>query len=203
MKRILHLISSPRGGESFSIKLAHAIIAKIQDEFPGSSVEEMDLLESNVPHLNTAHLHSFYTPEKHLTPADHDVMQYSDAAITQLMATDIIVIGAPLYNFGIPSTLKAWIDHIARVGRTFRYNGHIPEGLVKGKKVYIAMSSGALYTEGDWQSYDFVGPYLKAMLGFLGMTDLEIIRVEGVNMPGVQEHALEKAIESINITSTN
>jgi len=199
MKNILHLISSPRGNDSFSIKLGNAIIVKIQDQYPGSNVEEVNLNEINIPHLNTAHLRSFFTPEEQLTVEDQDAIRYSDAAISQLMAADIIVIGAPLYNFGIPSTLKAWIDHIARAGKTFRYDEQGPEGLVKGKKVYVAMSSGAVYSEGLYQSYDFVSPYLKAVLGFLGMTDLTLVRVEGVNIPGLKEQALDKAIESINI----
>jgi len=199
MKRILHLISSPRGNDSFSIKLGNAIIEKLRDEYPDSTVEEVNLLESNVPHLDTAHLRSFFTPAEQLTPEDQDAIRYSDAAISQLMAADILVIGAPLYNFGIPSTLKAWIDHIARAGKTFRYDENGPEGLVKGKKVYMAMSSGAVYSEGFYQSYDFVSPYLKATLGFLGMTDITIYRVEGVNIPGIKEHAMEKAVESISI----
>jgi len=199
MKNILHLISSPRGNDSFSIKLSNAIIVKIQDQYPGSNVEEVNLNEINIPHLNTAHLRSFFTPEEHLTVEDQDAIRYSDTAISQLMAADIIVIGAPLYNFGIPSTLKAWIDHIARAGKTFRYDEQGPEGLVKGKKVYVAMSSGAVYSEGLYQSYDFVSSYLKAVLGFLGMTDLTLVRVEGVNIPGLKEQALDKAIESIEI----
>ena len=199
MKKILHLISSPRGDESFSIKLGNAVIEKLLDEYPGSDVQEVNLLESNVPHLNTGHLRSFFTPAEHLTSEDQDAIQYSDAAIDQLMAADIIVIGAPLYNFGVPSTLKAWIDHIARAGKTFRYSENGAEGLVSGKKVYIAMSAGAVYSEGLWQPYDFVSPYLTTMLGFLGMTDLTIFRVEGVNIPGLKEHALDKAIASISV----
>lgn len=199
MKRILHLISSPRGDESFSIKLANAIILKLRQQYPGSSIEEVNLPESNIPHLDTAHLQSFFTPAEQLTPEDQDAIRYSDAAISQLMTADIIVIGAPLYNFSIHSTLKAWIDHIARAGKTFRYDEQGAEGLVKGKKVYVAMSSGAIYSEGFYQPYDFVSPYLKTMLGFLGMTDLTIFRVEGVNIPGVKETALVKAIDSITI----
>ena len=199
MKRILHLISSPHGNESFSIKLAEAVITKLKDQYTDSIVEEVDLLDNNVPHLNTGHLRSFFTPIEQLTSEDQDAVKYSDVAISQLMSADIIIIGAPLYNFGIPSTLKAWIDHIARAGKTFQYNGQGAEGLVKGKKVYIAMSAGAIYSEGQWQPYDFVSPYLKTMLGFLGMTDLSIFRVEGVNIPGIKEHALDKAIESISI----
>ena len=199
MKRILHLISSPRGDESYSIQLANAIITKLQEQYPGSIVEEANLIEINVPHLDTAHLRSFFTPAEQLTAEDQDAIRYSDAAIAQLMAADVIVIGAPLYNFGIHSALKAWIDHIARAGKTFSYSEQGAEGLVKGKKVYVAMSSGAVYSEGFYQAYDFVSTYLKAVLGFLGMTDLKLFRVEGVNIPGLKEHALDKAIESISL----
>lgn len=199
MKRILHLISSPRGDESYSIKLANAIIAKLQEQYPGSIVEEANLIEINVPHLDTTHLRSFFTPAEQLTAEDQDAIRYSDAAIGQLMAADIIVIGAPLYNFGIHSALKAWIDHIARAGKTFSYSEQGAEGLVKGRKVYVAMSSGAVYSEGFYQAYDFVSTYLKAVLGFLGMTDLKLFRVEGVNIPGLKEQALDKAIESISL----
>jgi len=199
MKNILHVISSPRGSESFSIKLGQAVIEQLQQKYPGSVVNTVDLLESNVPHLNTGHLRSFFTPEEQLTSEDKDAIRYSDLAIKQLLDADIIVIGAPLYNFGVPSTLKAWIDHIARAGKTFRYDEHGAEGLVKGKRVYIALASGAVYTEEPWKAYDFVTPYLTAMLGFLGMTDLTIFRVEGVNIPGIKEHALEKAIAEISL----
>ena len=197
MKRILHLISSPRGPESLSIKLAEATISKIQQQYPGSTVDTVNLIETNVPHLDTAHLRSFYTPEEQLTPEDQDAIYYSDQAISQLIAADIIVIGAPLYNFGIHSSLKAWIDHIARAGKTFSYGEQGPEGLVKNKKVYIAMSSGAVYSEGLYKTYDFVSGYLTSVLGFLGMTDLTVFRVEGVNISGIKENALDKAIESI------
>lgn len=199
MKRILHLISSPRGGDSFSVKLANAIIEKLKGQYPGSSVEVVDLVSSNVPHLDSSHLRSFFTPAEHLTAEDQDAIRYSDTAISQLMAADIIVIGAPLYNFGIPSTLKAWIDHITRAGKTFRYSKQGPEGLVKGKKVYVAMAAGAVYSEGLYQPYDFVSPYPKAVLGFLGMTDLTIFRVEGVNIPDLKDQALDRAIAGINL----
>lgn len=197
MKRILHLISSPRGSESLSIKLAEATISKIQERYPDSEVDTVDLIKTRVPHLDTAHLRSFYTPAETLTPEDQDAIRYSDHAISQLLAADIIVIGAPLYNFGIHSSLKAWIDHIARAGKTFSYSEKGPEGLVKNKKVYIAMSSGGVYSEGPYKANDFVSSYLTTVLGFLGMTDLTVFRVEGVNIPGLKEGALDRAIESI------
>ncbi|MNY46186.1 FMN-dependent NADH-azoreductase [compost metagenome] len=113
---------------------------------------------------------------------------------------DIIVIGAPLYNFTIHSALKAWIDHITRPGVTFGYgeDGR-PIGLVKGKKVYVAMSSGGVYSTGPAQVNDFVVPYLKAFLGFLGMTDFTVFRAEGLKVSELKEHAMQKAINSIVI----
>jgi FMN-dependent NADH-azoreductase len=115
------------------------------------------------------------------------------------MEADMIVIGAPLYNFGISSALKAWIDHIARAGLTFHYTEHGSEGLVKGKKVYLAIAMGGVYSEGPMQAYDFVTPYLKAVLGFIGMTDITVFRAEGTAIPGLKETALEKAIAAIRL----
>ncbi|PWG80542.1 FMN-dependent NADH-azoreductase [Pararcticibacter amylolyticus] len=199
MKTILHLISSPRQESSLSIQLGKAIVAQLQQTYPDSTVNEVNLIEENFPHLDAPHLQSFFTPRENLTPADQEAIRYSERAIGQLMEADFIVVGAPLYNFSIHSALKAWIDHIARAGVTFRYSEQGPEGLVKGKKVYIAMSSGGVYSEGPYQPYDFVVPYLKAVLGFLGMTDITVYRAEGANIPGLKEHALEKAIGEISI----
>ncbi|RYY52582.1 MAG: FMN-dependent NADH-azoreductase, partial [Chitinophagaceae bacterium] len=114
MKNILHLISSPRGSESFSIRLGNSVIEKLLEKYPGSTVETVNLVETNIPHLDTGHLQSFFTAAEQLTAEDRSAIQYSDTAIAQLFAADIIVIGAPLYNFGIHSSLKAWIDHVAR-----------------------------------------------------------------------------------------
>lgn len=197
MKTILHLISSPRQESSVSIKLGNAIVAQLQEKYPDSQVNEVNLIHENFPHLDAPTLQSFFTPKESHTMADQEAIRYSDKAISQLFEADFIVIGAPLYNFSIHSALKAWIDHIARAGVTFRYSEQGPEGLVKGKKVYIAMSTGGVYSEGPYQPYDFVAPYLKAVLGFMGMTDLTVYRAEGVNIPGLKEYALEKAIDSI------
>ena len=199
MQRILHLISSPRGNESYSVKLSQAIIDKIKQAHPDATVDELDLNEENIDHIGLSHLQSFFAPQDQLTDEDKKTLQYSDDAIQRLMETDFIVIGAPLYNFSIPSSLKAWIDQIARRGRTFRYDEKGAEGLVKGKKVYIAMSSGGVYSEGPMQSFDFLSPYLTTVLGFLGMTDIKVFRVEGVSIPGIQEQALSKAVNSIAI----
>jgi FMN-dependent NADH-azoreductase len=199
MKKILHIISSPRGEESFSIKLGNAIVEKIQSAYPGSSVKVNDLVKNQFPHLEEAQITSFFTPPQHRTPENIEAIRHSDQVIDEIMEADILVIGAPFYNFSIHSTLKAWIDHVSRAGVTFRFTETGYEGLVHGKKIYIALASGGIYSEGPMQPYDFCATYLKAIFGFLGMTDVTVLRVEGTAIPGIQDTALEKAINSIAV----
>jgi FMN-dependent NADH-azoreductase len=199
MKTILHLISSPRQESSVSISLGKAIIERLLEKYPDSMVNEINLLDANIPHLDAPHLQSFFTSVEKLTSADQEAIRHSDRAISQLMAADLIVLGAPMYNFSIHSSLKAWIDHVARAGKTFSYSEHGPEGLVKNKKVFVAAASGGVYSSGPYEPFDFVVPYLKKILGFLGMSDITVYRAEGLNIPGVQDHALEKAIAEIDL----
>lgn len=197
--KILHLISSPRGEASASIKLGRAIVEKLEAAHPGSNVTEHNLSATTFPHLEEVHIQSFFTPAEARTSEQAAAIAHSDAAIDELLAADIIVIGAPMYNFSIHSSLKTWIDHIARKGRTFNYSGQGPEGLVKNKKVYLAISSGGIYSEGPMQSYDFIENYLRSVLGFMGMTDITTYRAEGLNLPDNRELALDKAIASIAV----
>jgi len=199
MKKILHIISSPRGAASMSIKLGNAVIKKIKETYPGATVHEHNLARKLFPHLEEAHLAAFFTPAENRSADNVEAIRHSDEAVAELQNADIIVIDVPFYNFGIPSTLKAWIDHIARAGITFKYGENGPEGLIKGKKVYLAIASGGIYSEGPMKAYDFATPYLKSVLGFLGMADVSVFRVEGVSMPVVQDTALEKGIESVLI----
>lgn len=200
MKHILHLMSSIQGNQSYSIKLGHAIVEKIQKKYSGSTVEELNLAENEIPHLNPDSLHSLFSPSNLLNEEQKESIRFSDDLLKQLFNADIIVIGAPLYNFTIPSTLKAWIDHITRPGVTFGYgeDGR-PIGMVTEKKVYVAMTSGGVYSEGPGKANDFVVPYLQAFLGFLGMSDLTAFRAEGLKVPGIKETAMENAIASIII----
>jgi FMN-dependent NADH-azoreductase len=200
MKKILHLKSSLQGAASYSIKLSDAIVSKIQEKYPLSTLEEVNLVDSAIPHLTPSTLRSFFTPAELLSEEDKISNALSDKLVAQLFEADIIVIGAPLINFTIHTSLKAWIDHVTRPKITFGYgtDGR-PIGLVTGKKIYVAMSSGGIYSEGPGKAHDFVAPYLTAFLGFLGMTDLTVFRAEGLKVPGVKEVALEKAFESIRI----
>ena len=197
MKKILHVVSSPRGRESFSIKLGNAIVEKLKAAHPDNEVETYDLTEHRFPHLEESHLTSFFTPAENRTQDQLAAAQHSEDAIQEVVNADIIVIGAPVYNFGIHSALKSWIDHIVRAGITFKYGETGPQGLIGGKKVYIAISSGAVFSEGPYKAIDFVEPYLRAVLGFIGLTDVTVFRVEGTGMPELKDVALEKAIDSV------
>jgi FMN-dependent NADH-azoreductase len=195
MKKLLNVISSARGAASNSTQLTNAIIEKLTEHYPGSTVKLRDLVEQHYPHLEESHLNAFYAPAE--TQESKEAAQHSDEAIQEVLEADIIVIGVPIYNFNIPSALKAWLDHLVRAGKTFSYQTGRPEGLIKDKKVYLAIASGGVYSDGPMKSYDFAEPYLRAVLGFIGMTDITTFRVEGTNMPDLKETALQKGIESI------
>lgn len=200
MKNILHIKSGLQGENSYSTRLGNAIIEKLKEVSPEIRVKERDLVREGFPHMRTETVNAFFTPEEDRTSEDIRAIQQSERSVRELFEADTLILDVPMYNFNIPSQLKAWIDHIARAGITFRYTENGPEGLVKGKKVYIALASGGVYTEGPNQGYDFIPDYLKAVLGFLGMTDIEIFRAEGTAMETTKAIALEKALETAEIT---
>jgi len=199
MKKILHIISSPKGDNSSSTKLGNAIVNKIKAAHPGSTILVNDLSTHPFPHLEEATLNAFYTPAADQTPDNKLALKNSDQAINEIMEADFIVISTPLWNFGIPSVLKAWIDHIARANVTFTYSESGVEGLIKNKTAYLAMASGAVFSSGPYQPMDFVSSYLKGILGFLGIKDLSVFRVEGSAYPGQAEIALQKGLDSVRI----
>ncbi|GAB2695615.1 NAD(P)H-dependent oxidoreductase [Mucilaginibacter koreensis] len=198
MSKILNVISSPRGAASNSIKLANAIIDRLKEKDPGAAVHTRDLTKGPFPHLEEAHLNAFFTPAEQHTEENKAAIKHSNEAIQEIMDADIIVIGAPMYNFTISSTLKAWIDHICRAGITFKYTATGPVGLVSGKKAYVAVATGGVYADGA-QSGDFLTPYIKSILAFIGITDVTFVTAEGFAMPDLQLGALDKAIDSIAI----
>ena len=165
--KLLHIDSSALGANSVTRDLSAAVVARWQDAVPGLSVQYRDLDANPVPHLTGGSL-AGANPEEAADAA---------AVMEQFLAADVIVIGAPMYNFGIPSTLKSWIDRIAVAGKTFRYTENGPEGLAGGKKVIVASGRGGLHSGAP---SDFQEPYLTFVLGFLGITDLEFVRAEGV-----------------------
>jgi FMN-dependent NADH-azoreductase len=198
--KILHIITSPQPEVSISKKLGDEIIKKIQAKYPGSIVKERDLAKEAFPHLDSLQIGSWFTPAENHTPEQAKAIKISEEAIVEMQDADIYVFGAPFYNFAIPSTLKAYLDHIARPGITFRYkeDGTV-EGFLKNKKAYIAIASSGVYSEGEFQSFDFVSPYLKFILGLLGITNITTFRVEGQRIKGLRENALQKGLESVVI----
>ena len=200
MKKILHVISSPRGNASNSIQLGNTIVDQLLAAHPGSTVKVRNLPEQNFPHLEEAHITSFFTPAESRTPELVAAAKHSDDAIAELMEADIIVIGVPIYNYSIHSTLKAWLDHIVRAGVTFKYEASGPMGLVHGKKMYIAMASGGLLSEGSMKALDFAEPYLRTIFGFIGITDITVYRIEGLALPELKDKAVEKGLASVMLT---
>ena len=168
--KLLHLDTSALGANSVTRELSAAIVARWQDAVPGLSVDYRDLDTNPLPHL-TGDV---------LTGLNAEAKAEGDATMDQFLASDVIVIGAPMYNFGIPSTLKAWIDRIAVAGKTFRYTEKGPEGLATGKRAIVASGRGGVY--GDASPADFQEAYLRQVLGFLGVTDIEFVRAEGLGL---------------------
>lgn len=199
MKNILHIVTSPRGEESISLKLGNALVSQISETFPGAATTELNLAENPFPHLTGEQIKALRTPQHLHTEADKALTKSSDDAIAQLQDSDIIVISIPMYNFGIPSNLKSWLDLVLRAGKTFSYGANGPEGLVTGKKVYLALATGGVYSDGPATAMDFIVPYLRAALGFIGITDITVSRAEGIGVPALQAQALDKAIEAFAV----
>ena len=182
--KLLHLDTSALGANSVTRELSAAIVARWQDAVPGLAVDYRDLDNNPLPHL---------TGEV-LTGADAAAKAEGDATMDQFLASDVIVIGAPMYNFGIPSTLKAWFDYVLRSGLTFRYTEAGPEGLVMGKRAIVVLSRGGLYSEGPAQAMDSQEPHLRTMLGFIGITDVSFVRAERLAFgPEIRDQAIDSA----------
>jgi len=177
--KILQINASARSEGSNSTRVADAIVAKLKSAHPEAVLELRDLARDPHPMLDEEALGALFTAPAERSAAQAARVALDDAVIAQLQSADAIVLGVPMYNFGTPVQLKAWIDAIARVGVTFRYTESGPQGLVTGKKVYVALARGGQYrgTPADTQV-----PYLKSVLGFLGMTDIEFVYAEGLAM---------------------
>ena len=198
MSQILLVTTSPRGAESYSNQIAQALVAKLQAAAPGARLVTRNVATAPLPHVGEDYVVGRMLPVEERTAAQAGAVALSDTVIAELLASDTIVIASPMYNFGVPSTLKAWIDHLARAGHTFSYGAAGPVGLVTGKKVYLVQARGGVYSEGPMGGYNFQEPYLKAVLGFLGMTDVETILVEGIAFgPEATEKALNGALGQV------
>lgn len=177
--KILQINASARSEGANSTRVANAVVERLRAANPGASLKVRDLAKEPVPVLDSAELGALFTPPEGRTPEQAASVAARDALVAEVQEADAIVLGVPMYNFGNPVQLKAWIDAIARAGVTFRYTASGPEGLLKGKTAYVALARGGRYrgTPADAQA-----PYLKTILAFLGIADVRFIYAEGLNM---------------------
>lgn len=184
--KLLHIDSSVLGENSASRSLTAAIVARLRAEHPGIEGVRRDLAAQTLPH---------YTP---VLTEGHPCMARNTEILDEFLGSDIVVIGAPMYNFTIPSQLKAWLDRILIAGKTFRYTGNGPVGLASGKRVIVASARGGVYSQGPTAAIDFQETYLKHVFGFIGIHDVEFVRAEGLNLGAAQrEAAMARAREQI------
>ncbi len=185
--KLLHLDSSAQGKHSVSRRLSAAVVDQWKHDHPDVTVTYRDLAAQPIPH---------WLPVAD-TSREPDTL--GERVLDEFLKADVIVIGTPMYNFGIPSQLKAWIDRIAVPGKAFRYTETGPEGLAGGKRVIIASARGGVYSEGPAAAVDYQEPYLRTVLNFFGITDIHFVRAEGVALgPQQKQDAVEGALEKLH-----
>ena len=198
--KLLHIDSSVLGAMSASRQLTTKIRAKIVTANPGIDVEYLDLAADPPGHLNADSLGFAAGQSAELSSVQRRENATSEALVSQFLSADLIIVGAPLYNFNVPSQLKAWIDRIAQAGRTFKYTDRGAVGLATGKTVFIASSRGGVYSTSEAaRAMEHQESYLQVMFGFLGITDIRIVRAEGLAMgDAVRAEAMRAASAEIN-----
>ena len=179
MTNILLVTSSPRGAESLSTRFATEIAEGLKAR-AGGILLTRDLTADPLPHITQNYIHGRVVSPDARTPEQVKAVGLAQELVDEVKAADVIVLGSGMINFGLSSQLKAWFDHITWSGVTFGYReAGRPQGLLTGKKVYLVTAAGGVFSEGDWAPFDFQTGYLRHLLGFIGLTDVEIVRVEG------------------------
>jgi FMN-dependent NADH-azoreductase len=186
---VLYVTSSSRGSASYSNRVAQNVLDELLARSPDATVTVRNLASEPLPHIDDDFTTATRSPNGPQTDGQRALLAQSDALVDELFAADVIVIAAPMINFTIPSNLKTWIDYVARAGRTFSYSEKGPKGLVTGKQVIVVAARGGVYAGNP--ALDFQLPYLKSVLGFLGMTEIDVLEVEGT---AYGPEAAEKAV---------
>lgn len=191
MSKVLVVESSVRQEGSVSRQLTAEFIAQWQKAHPQDQVTVRDLARDAVPHLDADLLGGWMKPTAEQSAAEQAALVRSSQLTDELMAADVLVLAAPMYNFAIPSTLKSWLDHVLRAGVTFQYTAQGPQGLLQDKRAFVLTARGGVYAGGLLDQQE---PYLRQVLGFIGITDVTFIHAEGLNMGGdAAEQGLAKA----------
>ncbi|MDB6048790.1 MAG: azoR2 [Pseudomonas sp.] len=181
MSRVLIIESSARQQDSVSRQLTKQFIGQWQAAHPADQITVRDLATQPVPHLDSTLMGGWMKPADQRNEAEQYALQRSDLLTNELVAADVLVLAAPMYNFAIPSTLKAWFDHVLRAGVTFKYGETGPQGLLLGKRAFVLTARGGIYAG---SSLDHQEPYLRQVLGFVGIHDVTFIHAEGLNLGG-------------------
>lgn len=184
---------SPREKDSASRAVADTLAARLAGLYPSARFVRRNLAVEHLPHLDEITLRAISTKDPAEAERLKGAARRSDQLIDELLESDLLVIATPMWNFGIPSALKAWIDLVVRAGRTFQYASDGVVGLARDKKAILVLASGGVFTEGPWRPWDFVEPYLRQILGFIGIVDVQTVRVEGTNIPMLTASAVPKA----------
>jgi len=195
--KILHLDSSVTGANSISRPLTAATVARLLELNPGAEVTYRDLVNEPLPH-NTAAARTPSAIGPDATAEQKLEVKLGETLLDELFAANVVVIGVPMYNFGISSQLKSWIDYLAVPGKTFSYSAEGPKGLLGGRRVILVSTRGGQYGPGSpYEIADFQEKYVKFVFGFLGITEVEVIRAEGIGRPDVRETAIAAAKQQI------
>lgn len=199
MANILNIKTSINGEQSVSNQLSQTVINQLLERNPESKVVIRDLGTYPVPHLELLSLKSLAIAKEERNEKEHEASKFSEITLKEVQDADIIVIGVPFYNFSFPSTLKSWIDHITIAGKTFSYADGAAKGLLENKKVYLNFAIGGVFEEkAIIESMEF---YLKTLFGFIGITDIEIFKSEGMAIPPLKEENLSKTVSEIEAYS--
>ena len=178
--KVLRIDASGRRDQSSTRALADKLIDALEDRYTEVDVVRRDLAQG-MPHVDQNWIEANFTPDEERNANHRQQLSYSDGLVDELKAAEVIVIGVPIYNFGVPAALKAWVDMVARARLTFRYTENGPEGLLNGKKAYLVVASGGVAVDSE---VDFATPYMRQALRFLGITDIEVVAAAQQNMRG-------------------
>ncbi|MBK0097971.1 NAD(P)H-dependent oxidoreductase [Erwinia sp. S63] len=197
--KLLHIQVSPDLAGSASRSASARLVEKLHAQHHALEETVLDLAQHPLPHLDAFTIGAFFTRPEDRNDAQRAAIQTSEKMVDQLFACDTLVISSPMWNLGLPSVLKAWFDHITRAGRTFAFT---PEGtkvgLVSGKKVYSVVASGSVFAHGPFVQDDQFTPYIRVALEYIGITDVEFIRVDGTHDPVSRDTALPQALQAID-----
>lgn len=197
MKNILMIESSHNHESTGSRYISGKILSQLKTKYPSVNIIVRDLTKEAPPHLSATTLAAFYTPSEKRTDEFNAAVKLSDQLTDEVLNSDLIVISVPLWNFSVPSSVKAWIDHVVRSGKTFSYSPNGPVGGLKHTKGIIVASAGGVYSDGPMKAMDFMVPYLQSVMNFIGITDVQIVRVEGTKVPQIQDNAVKKAEQAV------